>query len=88
MPLVVAVPVGAQNGHMTKERKSLLVALYVALIHVPVTVLTWRDLNSRPADQIRGPRVLWRLLSAANTGGTVAYWLIGRRKAQESLPAS
>jgi len=47
--------------------------------HVLAAAWTWRDIRQRPAQQIRGSKGLWRLLSAVNTLGTVAYWLIGRR---------
>jgi hypothetical protein len=51
----------------------------VAVVHVTVMALTWRDLRSRPAAQVRGPKGLWQVASALNTGGSVAYWLFGRR---------
>jgi hypothetical protein len=40
---------------------------------------TWRDIRQQPARQIRGSKRLWRILSAANTLGSVSYWLVGRR---------
>ena len=64
----------------TRKPKSLFVVLaYIAVLHVPITALTWRDLNSRPDAQIRGNKTLWRVVSALNTTGSVAYWLFGRR---------
>lgn len=53
------------------------VALAVQLV---IAVLTLRDLSRRPADQVRGPKWLWRILGTANTGGSAAYWLVGRRR--------
>lgn len=53
------------------------VALAVQLV---IAVLTLRDLSRRPADQVRGPKWLWRILGTANTGGSAAYWLFGRRR--------
>ncbi len=47
--------------------------------HVVVTALVWRDLASRPPQAVRGSKNLWRLLSAMNTGGSLAYLLVGRR---------
>ncbi len=41
--------------------------------------LTWRDIDRRPADQLRGSKRLWRMASAVNTLGAVAYWLVARR---------
>jgi hypothetical protein len=46
---------------------------------VAVAVLTWRDIRHRPAEQIRGSKWLWRILSIINPGNSLAYWLVGRR---------
>jgi hypothetical protein len=51
-----------------------------AVVHVAVTSLTWRDLTSRPARQVRGNRAIWRAASGLNTLGSVAYWLFARRR--------
>jgi hypothetical protein len=37
-----------------------------------------RDLSSRRADQVRGPKLLWRIFGM-NTLGTLAYFTVGRR---------
>jgi hypothetical protein len=47
--------------------------------HVLLAALVWRDLARRPAARVRGSKNLWRLLSAANTSGSLAYVLIGRK---------
>ena len=60
-----------------KQKRTLVVAL---IIHVIVLNLTWRDLRRRPASAVRGNKRLWRLASMANTSGSVAYWLFGRRR--------
>lgn len=66
---------------MTRKPKPLLVVLaYIGVFHVPITALTWRDLNSRSDAQVRGRKTLWRIFSALNTTGSVAYWLFGRRQ--------
>jgi hypothetical protein len=53
----------------------------LALIgHVIVTALVWRDLRRRPDSQIRGSKKLWRGLSALNTGNSLLYLLVGRRR--------
>lgn len=60
-------------------------AIKVVLLYLPVhllaVALTWRDIRNRPADQLRGSKRLWRLVSALNTLGAGAYWLAGRRDA-------
>lgn len=53
----------------------------VLLGHALVTALVWRDLARQPSMRVRGGKNLWRLLSAANTSGSLAYVLVGRRRA-------
>lgn len=67
---------------MAKTRKpNKFVLAAIAAAHLSITALTWRDLNRRPAGQVRGSKILWRALSGANTGGSVAYWVFGRKPA-------
>lgn len=69
---------------MSRKPNSLIAVLaYIVVFHVPVTVLTWRDLNARPDAQVRGSKTPWRVVSALNTMGSVAYWLLGRRRAPQ-----
>jgi hypothetical protein len=72
---------GTQDtGRMNKKIDPVLVlAGYVVAVHVPVTVLTWRDLRGRSAERVRGRKWVWRVASCANTVGSVVYWLVGRR---------
>jgi uncharacterized membrane protein YidH (DUF202 family) len=62
-----------------KPNKAVLAALAVA--HVAVTALTWRDLRRRPAGQVRGNKTFWRMASTLNMGNSAVYWLFGRRPA-------
>lgn len=39
-----------------------------------------RDIQRRPADEMRGPKLIWRLVSL-NMLGAVGYLLLGRRAA-------
>jgi hypothetical protein len=64
---------------MTERKPNKLILLMFGLVHLAVTTATWRDIQRRPANEIRGSKVLWRVVSGANTGGSVAYVLIGRR---------
>lgn len=64
---------------MTGKPNKLVLAA-TAGVHLSVTALTWRDLRDRPAWQVRGNKTIWRLASAANTIGSAAYWLYGRRR--------
>jgi hypothetical protein len=54
----------------------------IGVVHLTVMTLTWRDLRSRPAGQVRGNKKIWRAASALNTTGSAAYWLFGRRRAR------
>ncbi len=38
-----------------------------------------RDIQRRPADQIRGPKLLWRAVATQNVIGPAAYYGFGRR---------
>jgi hypothetical protein len=65
-----------------KRKPNKLVLIAIGVVHLGVTAWTWRDIQKRPADQIRGSKKLWRILSAANTSGSGAYWVAGRRNAR------
>lgn len=60
------------------ERKPTGLLLFLTG-HIVVAAWTWRDIRHQPAQQVRGSKGLWRVLSAVNTLGSVSYWLIGRR---------
>jgi hypothetical protein len=61
-----------------KPNKYLIAAL--AVIHVVVVALTWRDIRSRPSGQVRGPKRFWLVVSALNMSNAAVYWLVGRRR--------
>jgi hypothetical protein len=46
--------------------------------HVIITAFTWRDLRRRSDAQVHGSKRIWRVASALNTLGSLAYWLFGR----------
>ncbi len=63
------------------ERKpNKYVMAVVAVVHVAVVMLTWRDIRSRRAEQVRGAKKFWLVVSALNTGNAAIYWLVGRRR--------
>ena len=41
-------------------------------------VLAWRDLGHRTDGQVRGRKLLWRVVIALNPGNSLAYWAFGR----------
>lgn len=57
-----------------------VVAALVSGAHVLVTALAWRDIASRSPGDLRGSPTLWRFLTAANTGNSLLYLLVGRRR--------
>ncbi len=75
--------VGAGRGgggpfDLNAQQKKVLIAVLV--VHVIVARFTLRDLRRRPASAVRGPKRLWRIWAMVNTTGSLAYWLVGRRK--------
>ena len=63
-----------------KDLSSTQRALAAALAVVQVTLLTLaqRDLSIRPAEQVRGPKWLWRIVILVNFIGPLAYFYGGR----------
>jgi hypothetical protein len=49
--------------------------------HLAVTAFTWHDLRTRPSEQVRGSKRVWRVASGANTLGSLLYFMIGRKRA-------
>jgi hypothetical protein len=64
------------NGARKDPR--VLVAMVVA--QAVVGTLTVRDINGRANDEVRGPKMLWRLWGGSNMLGAAVYWLFGRRR--------
>ena len=46
--------------------------------NVWLIVSAQRDIQRRPAEQVRGPKSLWRLACLTNTVGPLAYFRWGR----------
>jgi hypothetical protein len=65
---------------MERRKLNPYVLAAIAIVHVAVVALTWRDISARPVEQMRGNKRFWRVFSALNTGHAAAYWLIGRRR--------
>ena len=62
------------------QRKNIRRVIPVLVAHAAITTLTWRDLQRRPDDQVRGSKRLWRVASAINTVGSAAYLAVGRKR--------
>ena len=48
-------------------------------LEAAATVAAWRDLAKRPAEDVRGPKAVWRLASVVQPVGPLAYFAVGRR---------
>lgn len=48
-------------------------------VELALTAVALRDLARRPADQVRGPKWLWRLSFVVQPLGPLAYLASGRR---------
>jgi hypothetical protein len=63
---------------MTPIQKKLLVV--TGIVEVAVTTWCLRDLKQRPAELVRGPKVLWGPALSVQPVGPIAYLVWGRRR--------
>ena len=75
---------GGRKALTPQQKKVVVVAVVLNAI---IASFTWRDLRRRPASLVRGPKVLWRVWSTLNTTGSVAYWIVGRRRQPAGVDA-
>jgi hypothetical protein len=50
------------------------------VFEVVLIAFTQRDIQQRPANRIRGPKLLWRVVATQNVVGPAAYFGLGRRR--------
>jgi hypothetical protein len=74
----MAVHAGKRWADLSDGQRKLLVAAATAEAALKITALI--DIQRRPADQIRGPKALWRAAMAVNLLGPVSYFAVGRRR--------
>jgi hypothetical protein len=55
------------------------VVITVVAVEAVAAAFAFRDLARRTDDQVRGPKLLWRVLIGLNPGNSLAYWAFGRR---------
>jgi hypothetical protein len=65
-------------AELSKPQRAVLLAAASAELALKVVALV--DIQRRPADKIRGPKVLWRAAMAVNLVGPLSYFAIGRRR--------
>ena len=52
----------------------------VGAVQLSMLIAAQRDISRRPAEQIRGSKVLWRVVTLVNFIGPGSYFAFGRRK--------
>ncbi len=65
---------------LSDGQRRLLVAAAAAEASLKIAALV--DIQRRPADQIRGPKALWRAAMVVNLLGPLSYFTIGRKRAR------
>lgn len=55
-----------------------------AVVQLTLLALAQRDLVKRPAEEVRGPKWLWRIVTLINFVGPIAYFCFGRKKVAET----
>ena len=63
---------------LSASQRRLLLAAAAAELSLKITALI--DIKRRPAEQIRGPKAMWRAAMAVNLIGPVSYFAVGRRR--------
>jgi hypothetical protein len=61
------------------SRNRRLITVLGAVEVVLMAVAMW-DIKRRPAEQIKGPKWLWRSLAFVSFVGPLAYFALGRRR--------
>jgi hypothetical protein len=63
---------------LSPRQRALLGAAAAAELTLKITALV--DIQRRPAEQIRGPKSLWRAAMVVNLLGPASYFAFGRRR--------
>lgn len=68
------------NGKRFQDRPPRQKAAIVvtSLVSLAIVALAERDIHNRPAERVRGPKLVWRVVST-NALGALAYFGVGRR---------
>ena len=63
-------------SELSLRQKAMI--LGVVAVQAVLAAAAQRDLSTRGAGQVRGPKVLWRVVTM-NTVGALAYFAVGQR---------
>ncbi len=55
--------------------------IVVGVAQVALLLAAQRDISSRPAELINGPKAAWRLAAFVNFIGPTGYFIFGRKRA-------
>lgn len=53
----------------------------VGIAQISLMLAAQRDISRRPAEQINGPKVAWRMAAFINFIGPMGYFVFGRKRA-------
>ncbi|HEX8487049.1 MAG TPA: PLDc N-terminal domain-containing protein [Propionibacteriaceae bacterium] len=65
-------------GALSRTQQTALIGLGV--VEVALLAAAQLDIRRRPAEQIKGTKRTWRLVSLVNLLGPLAYFVFGRRR--------
>ena len=65
---------------MAKKKLDPRIVTGLVVAQAVIGTLTVRDISARPKEQVRGPKLLWKVWGGTNTLGSVLYWLFGRKR--------
>lgn len=71
-----------RNKKSWKEMSPAARAGFVAIgiAQVSLMLAAQRDISKRPADQINGPKLAWRVAALINFVGPMGYFILGRKR--------
>ncbi len=72
----------AKKKWSERSKLSRRLIVITGVVEFVLLVATLIDVRRRPAEQINGPKWLWRGLAFVNIAGPVAYFTVGRRRTQ------
>lgn len=74
---------GSLREHYARLSPPARRALWALLaLEAILIVVAERDIQRRPADRIRGPKLLWRVIATQNLIGPAAYFGLARKEAR------
>ena len=65
-------------GDLTPLQKKLVTV--AGIVEVAVTAWCAKDLKQRPAELVRGPKLLWATALTVQPVGPLAYLVLGRKR--------